>query len=398
MRTSLFADAAASLGEALIIVIGSHQGPISDHTISGASVAGIDGLNSPDTKLLLISKHATPEQKPDLLRQYGRPSASVILSLPVMQQTISCLKQHCPDLIIISRSHLLPLVDPLKIAFPDVPVIVDVDDDDGELQRSYARQSILPDNRAECHWHKAEADVADSQIAHAAPDVATFTCASDVVASGLQQRLRLSGIQVVRNAAPDIDPVHEPGSAGNELLFLGNLSYRPNIDGLHWFLSGAWPDLQLQFPDIRLVVAGSNPGSEVKQRCSGSHIELIADPDHVGPLYQRAFATVVPLRVGSGSRIKILEAGQYGIAVITTDKGAEGLNLDSEQHAFVCTAQTDQLLAACIDCLSSRQLAQQRADALQSFVRQHHNRKAIVGELCNLMQDTLTTGHTKTRQ
>ncbi|MEO1161425.1 MAG: glycosyltransferase, partial [Pseudomonadota bacterium] len=106
----------------------------------------------------------------------------------------------------------------------------------------------------------------------------------------------------------------------------------------------------------------------------------------------------VPLRFGSGSRIKILEAGQYGTAVITTDKGAEGLNLDGERHAFVCAAETDELLAACIDCLSNRQLAQQRAAALQSFVRQHHGRKAIVSELCNLMQDTLTASPTKTRQ
>ncbi|MEM9471463.1 MAG: glycosyltransferase, partial [Pseudomonadota bacterium] len=390
MRTSMFAEAAAGLGEALIVVIGSHQGPVPDHDISGASIAGIDGLSRPDTKLMLISKHATPDQRPDLLRQYGRPSASVMLSLPVMQETVNRLQQHQPDVIVISRSYLLPLVDPLKTAFPNVPVIADLDDDDGELHRSYAVQTCPPDNRAERRWHEAEADMADSQITSAARDVAMFTCASDLVANGLQQRLRLDSVRVVRNAVPDRDPFHKPGSANGELLFLGNLSYWPNIDGLQWFLTGVWPDLQLQFPDIRLVVAGSNPDAAVRQMCSGNNVELVADPDHVAPLYQRAAATVVPLRLGSGSRIKILEAGQYGTAVITTDKGSEGLKLDAEKHAFVCATRTDEMLAACIDCLSDRQLAQQRADALQSFVRQHHDRKAIIGEIRSLMRDTLT--------
>ncbi|MEO1161987.1 MAG: hypothetical protein AAFW74_16345, partial [Pseudomonadota bacterium] len=172
-----------------------------------------------------------------------------------MQETVSRLKQHHPDLIVISRSYLLPLVDPLRIAFPDVPVITDLDDDDGELYRSYARQTRAPDHQAERLWQEAEADVADSQITGAARDMAMFTCASDPVATALQQRLRLDSVRVVPNAAPDPVPLHQPGLAKNELLLLGNLSYRPNIDGLHWFVTSVWPDLQLRFPDTRLVVA-----------------------------------------------------------------------------------------------------------------------------------------------
>ncbi len=392
MRTSMFADAAAGLGEALIVVIGNHQGPVGNHGISGASVTGIDGLNRPDTKLRLISSHAPPEQRPDLLRQYGRPSASIMLSLPVTQETVDRLQQYQPDLIIVSRSYLLPLVDPLKATLPNVPVIADLDDDDGELHRSYARQASASDNRTERQWHDAEADVADNQIIGAARDVAAFTCAGDTVANGLQQRLRLQNVRVVRNAAPDPEPLHTPGPATKELLFVGNLSYRPNIDGLHWFLTGVWPDLQLQFPDARLTVAGSNPGAEVRQICSGHNIELVANPDHVSPLYQRAVASVVPLRFGSGSRIKILEAGQYGTAVITTDKGAEGLNLDSEKHAFVCATDTGELLAACVACLSDRRQSQRRADNLEKFVRAHHNRQTIVEDLRDLIRATLQSG------
>ena len=393
MRAGMFSDAAAKLGKALIIAIDDHQGDIADHAIAGARVYGIDARSRPDTRLMLIRNGATAEQKPDLLRQYGRPSASVILSLSVMQETVIRLKQHNPDVILISRAYLLPLLDDLKTAFPDVPLIVDLDDDDGELHRSYARHARTQDTYAERRWHEAEADVTESQIAHAARQVAVFTCASDLVAAKLSQRLGLSGLQVVSNAAPEIDPVQVSGPAKNDLLFLGNLSYRPNIDGLHWFVSDVWPDLRLRFPDVRLIVAGSNPGNAVKQLCRGTGIELVADPDHVGPLYQRATATVVPLRFGSGSRIKILEAGQYGLAVITTDKGAEGLSLDTEKHAYVSTTQTDEFLAACIDCLSDERQARQRAIALQNFVRKHHNRQTIVSDLCELVLDTLRLGH-----
>ncbi len=395
MRASVFSDAAALLGKTLIIAIDGHQGDIADHSINGACAVGIDGRSRPDTRLMLISKATVPEQKAVLLRQYGRPSASVILSLPVMQETVRRLKQHRPDVILISRAYLLPLVDELKAAFPNVPLVVDLDDDDGALHRSYAQQARAQNENAECLWHEAEADVADSVIAHAMHQVAAFTCASDVAAASLLRRLEFSGLQVVPNAVPETVAVPEPSSAGTDLLFLGNLSYRPNIDGLRWFVTEVWPDLSVRFRDIRLIVAGSNPGGAVKQLCSGTGIELVADPDHVAPLYQRAAATVVPLRFGSGSRIKILEAGQYRLPVITTKKGAEGLRLDAGKHAYISATGTDELLAACINCLSDRPAARQRADALHSFVQKHHDRQTIVRDMGNLLLATLKPDHAK---
>jgi glycosyltransferase involved in cell wall biosynthesis len=112
------------------------------------------------------------------------------------------------------------------------------------------------------------------------------------------------------------------------LLFLGTLSYRPNIDGLSWFIKRIFIPLKARLPHLRLCVVGAYPSSEVIELCrSTSDVELFPNVPDVKKFYHRCGVVIVPLLSGGGTRIKILEAAFAGRPVLSTPIGAEGLGL-----------------------------------------------------------------------
>jgi glycosyltransferase involved in cell wall biosynthesis len=118
-----------------------------------------------------------------------------------------------------------------------------------------------------------------------------------------------------------------PSPPATKVLFLGSLSYLPNVEGLFWFLDEVKPRLP---KTVELVVAGSTPTEEVKARLHQEGVTLHDTPLDLGPIYEAASLLIVPLLSGSGTRGKILEALMYGRPVLTTSKGVEGLELGPE--------------------------------------------------------------------
>lgn len=112
----------------------------------------------------------------------------------------------------------------------------------------------------------------------------------------------------------------------NTLLFVGTLSYEPNMLGLKWFIRSIFDDFRKLFSDARLLIVGRSPNEELKSFCMNSKgIELHTDVKDVREYYKVAKAVIVPLLFGSGTRIKILEAAFAGRPVLSTPTGAEGL-------------------------------------------------------------------------
>ncbi len=115
---------------------------------------------------------------------------------------------------------------------------------------------------------------------------------------------------------------------GNVLLFVGWLSYAPNRDGLKWFVEDIFPEFRRKYRDGKLIVTGRFPTPEIESLCRGEGIELQAEVPDLRPFYKSCRAVVVPLRSGSGTRIKILEGALSSRPILSTAKGAEGLALE----------------------------------------------------------------------
>ena len=111
-----------------------------------------------------------------------------------------------------------------------------------------------------------------------------------------------------------------------EILFCGSLDYLPNQDGLLWFYKEIWPLIVARQPDLRLTVVGRGAGGGVLTDLrSDLLVNYIGEVEDVLPYYRRASVSVVPLRMGSGSRLKILEAMSLGNPVVSTTIGSAGI-------------------------------------------------------------------------
>ena len=123
---------------------------------------------------------------------------------------------------------------------------------------------------------------------------------------------------------------------GNVLLFVGFLSYGPNMRGLRWFLECVFPNFQKEYHDARLMVAGKLPTPELSRICHKTKgVELYADPIDIRWCYMKCRAVVVPLLAGSGTRIKILEAALARRPVLSTPLGAKGLDFVDQKDILL---------------------------------------------------------------
>lgn len=124
---------------------------------------------------------------------------------------------------------------------------------------------------------------------------------------------------------PDPDRPVDP----ERCVFVGALDWRPNQDAVRWLLEEIWPRVKGQRPAARLLVVGRRPPAWLAARVAAEpSAELLADAPDVRPAVRGAALSLVPLRIGGGSRLKICEALALGRPVVSTPVGAEGLELE----------------------------------------------------------------------
>jgi glycosyltransferase involved in cell wall biosynthesis len=113
---------------------------------------------------------------------------------------------------------------------------------------------------------------------------------------------------------------------GDKILFLGSYSWFPNRDALDYFLNEIWPGIIKMLPSQELLIIGRMFPTDIYNIKS---IKILGEIKDMSEIWQQTGILVVPVRIGSGIRVKILEAMAMGKAVITTKEGAEGLEFNS---------------------------------------------------------------------
>jgi glycosyltransferase involved in cell wall biosynthesis len=173
---------------------------------------------------------------------------------------------------------------------------------------------------------------------------ADYTVAvSDVDADRLQRELGVPRVAVVENG---VDTRHFRPTDGRRdparLLFLGSLDWRPNLDAVRQLLDHVFPAVRAAEPTASLWLVGRNPPGWLRaEEASRPGVTVHADVPDVRPFLDPCGLMVVPLRIGGGSRLKILEALAAGLPVVTTAIGAEGLHLEAGRHLSVVDHMDD---------------------------------------------------------
>jgi glycosyltransferase involved in cell wall biosynthesis len=308
------------------------------------------------------------------------------VTLPALQQTLDRLLRATRfDVVNLEFPHLGHYE--LRQAPPGQkppPVVVDAHDIAYDLARQFALAGGGLGRRlyAGANWRKLRRE-----------ELGTYRDADGVYlcSSMDEQRLRdqVPGVRtaVIPNAA-DVEyyqpRLSDPPPDGRTVVYFGLLSTVPNVDGVTHFAQSIWPRIAARYPQARWKIIGGRPPPSLLA-LAGPRVELTGFVSDLRPHLAAAAAVVVPLRLGSGTRLKIVEAMAMGKAIVSTTLGAEGIEavpgrdilIEDEPAAFadaVGRLLADPGLAARIG-QSARQLAVARygwceaARALESFYR-----------------------------
>ncbi len=168
-----------------------------------------------------------------------------------------------------------------------------------------------------------------------------------------------------------------------DLLFIGEMSYEPNIDAAQYFVRSILPRIRMEIPHARFSIVGRDPAAPILTLHDGQFITVTGRVNSVQPYLATASLVVVPLRYGGGTRLKILEAMAHRKAVVSTTVGAEGLGLEAEKHVLI--ADTAEAFAqACLRALQSADLRKRLTSAAYQLVvekYQWHNIEQSVQKL-----------------
>jgi glycosyltransferase involved in cell wall biosynthesis len=157
------------------------------------------------------------------------------------------------------------------------------------------------------------------------------------------------------------------------ILVLGTLFYPPNADGIRWFIQKIFLLIQKRIPGVRLTIVGARPTRDIINfaRRNQEFVTVTGYVDDLKTHLEQASVMVVPVRVGSGMRVRLLEAFARGIPVVTTSMGAEGIEARHEEHVMIAdeelefAEQTIRLLQD--ECLRERLVANARRLVEEKF-------------------------------
>ncbi len=162
------------------------------------------------------------------------------------------------------------------------------------------------------------------------------------------QALRaLSGapVQVIPNGIDTEAYIHTPtkpvdlGKA--VLVFTGKMDYRPNVDAVLWFADAVFPRVRAMRPEARFVVVGQKPHARLARLKDMPGVTLTGWVPEIKPYLHAASVYVTPLRMGSGTRFKVLQAMASGVPVVSTSLGAEGIKLTAGQDILLADNAAD---------------------------------------------------------
>ena len=173
------------------------------------------------------------------------------------------------------------------------------------------------------------------------PKFDAVTCTSDIDAAVFQQHCTENAIEIIPNG---VDITHYRPDFTTEapahLIYIGSMDWYPNEDAVAFFADEVFPRIQEKVPDVAFSIVGGNPSARVQKLAERDGIIVTGRVPEIKPYFAKATVFVVPLRIGSGTRLKILEALAMGKAIVSTTVGAEGLNLKDGAEIFIADEPT----------------------------------------------------------
>ncbi len=309
------------------------------------------------------------------------------------QQLQRLLLRHEFDVVQVEGlelAHALPLV---RRYAPRALLVYDAHNVEHRLQRSAFRSDLRQPRRwapamysllQSLRLKRYEAEVCRQAdvVACVSPQDAT---ALRKLGAGIQPVLIPNGLRLTDYPFPADDgqplPVELSSAADGPLLvFTGKMDYRPNWDALEWFTSAILPRIAAIEPQVKLAVVGRGLRPRLASRLDPGRVILAGGVPDTRPFIARADVAVMPLRMGGGTRFKLLEAMALGAPVVSTRRGVEGFQAAHGQELLLADGP-DEFAQAVLRVLGDPDLRRRLRLAARAFVEARYEWAAIVPTL-----------------
>ena len=303
----------------------------------------------------------------------GRTYQRHLFTVPALEETLErVLSQQRFDVVFVNLPYLAHYRlrrSPPGVAPP--AVVIDSHDIGYNLAHQVATSSARFGQRvhASFNWRKL-----------AREELAAYRAADGVCVCSAADQKRLAAdapaahTVVIPNAA-DVEYLQprgtDPAPDGRTVLFFGLLATVPNVDGVVYFLREIWPLIAAARPDARFVLIGANPAAAIRAH-AGPGVTILGPVDDLRPHLAAADAIVVPLRLGSGTRLKILEAWAMARPVVSTTLGAEGLDAVPGRQLLIADDPAD-FARSVLRVLGERGLAEALGRAGRALVSERYS-------------------------
>jgi glycosyltransferase involved in cell wall biosynthesis len=305
------------------------------------------------------------------------------------------LKSGQNDAVQIEGVHMSEYVAVIQAALPQVAILADWHNIESELMERYAENTA--------NWAKRTVANRTARLLRRTELRILEKCQGHTVASRREREELLGRCPTARiHVLPNgVDVQHyssgelakfrhnaEAVASQGSLLFVGSMDYHANIDAVRWFVRDLWPEIASKYPDLKFVVVGRDPAPEV-QSLQSDRVLITGTVDDVRPYYATARAVIVPLRVGSGTRLKILEAMAAGVPIVSTRLGAEGIDVTHDIELLI--ADSGAAMISGIDHLfSSPELSNRIAHVARERVKNQYDWSVVGKDLFSVYVDLLS--------
>ena len=276
----------------------------------------------------------------------------------------------------------------MQQAHPNIPTVYDAFNAEADLQRVIAQidradLSRLP-NAVYSSLQASRIERFERRVCRAATAVIAVSQEDAALLAPYRQDEQVhivpSGIFVDDyTRAPDLEL--KPGA----LVFTGKMDYRPNVDAMLWFAEKVLPRITEAAP-AHLYIVGQRPHPRLDALRGHPHITITSWVPHVQPYLHAAAVYVAPLRMGSGTRLKILEAMAASCALVATPTAAAGLQAAAMQHMRIAQ-DAEQTAAHVIDLLQHPDACSQLGQQAHIYIRAHYDWSVITPRLLNVYEE-----------
>jgi len=382
-RMRMWLDAIQSVGAELDILLYPRAGAVAGPEAESATAQELSKLWGIRSNVVLCERE--PQSHRDgllasYIDAYVRPALGLWRQAEFspyrgkrQREALAQCLARSPDIVFFHRLHAA--IPAASLSIGSARIFVDLDDvEHRKFIRELARPPRWPRWRLKPLLYLQLLPLWWGERAAIIRSDRAFVC-SETDRQYLQRTMRVRNVEVIPNAVRWINDV--PLTTGLNVLFIGTYGYGPNNVAAEYLIQEVWPHLAKMCPKARLLIAG--PGHEAipSYRNSPVGVEFLGFVSDLDALYRRTRVVCCPIQTGGGTRIKILEAASYGIPVVSSPLGAEGIDLMPDTEIVLRNSATD-LAKACAELLSDHSRAHRIGAAARERVRVLYTHDAII--------------------